>query len=818
MIRSLFTPTILFFSTVAYADGLVPQISPSQIQANITTDGNVNAPPESAQATLSPYFYVPTTGVDAEDFPLKKTEVEVDVTGIIADVNIRQIYKNTGEETIEAVYTFPMSTRAAVHDMQLTIGDRVIQAEVQRRDLARANYEKAKQEGKSASLLEQNRPNVFQMNVANILPGDEIIVDLQYTELLVPTEQTYEFMFPTVVGPRFSEGLAANAVDSDKWIANPYLQSGQPANGTVDIDVNIQAPFPVSTVRSPSHDVEVNYASTTEVDIDLINARQNQDFILRYQLAGERIASGLMTYEGDDENFFLAMIEPPANPSRSDILPREYVFIIDISGSMRGFPLEISKSIVREMLKTLRKDDYFNVLLFAGGSQVLSKGKSLPVNEENMNRVQSWLSSASGGGGTRLLPAMKKALELPQREGVSKTMAVITDGYVAVEQEAFGLIQKSLGDANLFTYGIGSSVNRHLIEGMARVGKGDAFVVTSKEHAYKEGARFANYVLNPVLTDIEIAFDGIEVYDVSPIEQPDVFASRPVVVFGKYKGKPTGKLTISGQQATGDYKQVLSFADASAGEENDALALLWARNRITELDDQGSFFRDSSKKDKVTELGLKYNLMTQYTSFVAIDKVKRANGIYESVNQPLEMPAGVPNSALPGQSARLKASGFGSSGAGGFSGGGLGGGYYSSGSVGSTGFGGRKARGRAKTGSYSSRKSFSIVQPDSSSVALGAIEKSLLDKVMARNRARLKYCYERELQKNPKLSGAITVKLTINKDGTVKAVSFVRNTLSKEGDKLSSCVQRQLKRLKFPAASGITIMRYPLKFSPAENK
>ena len=771
----------------------VQLITPEEIQANVTTSGNVYSKQGAPEKTLSPYFYVPSESASVESFPLKKTEVEVDVTGVIADVNIRQVYQNNGKDAIEAIYTFPMSTRAAVHDMQLTIGKRIIQAEVQTKKEARETYENAKKSGKSASLLEQKRPNVFQMNVANILPGDEIVVDLQYTELLVPVEQTYEFVFPTVVGPRFSNTLASNATEDESWIENPYLRQGDSGRATVDIDINIQAPFPVRLVKSPSHDVDIDYVNEKKVDIGLSNAPQNRDFVLQYRLAGEQISSGLMTYEGDEENFFMAMIEPPAKPTTEDVLPREYIFIVDISGSMSGFPLDISKGILNEMLENLREEDYFNVLLFAGGSLVLSPNQSIPVTEENIQLVQKWLSNLHGGGSTQLLLAMKTALQLPQREGVSRTMAVITDGYVSVERKAFDLIKNNLGDSNLFAYGIGSGVNRHLIEGMARTGKGEAFIVSSKTDAYEQGARFANYILNPVLTDIEFDFDGIEVYDVSPVEQPDVFAARPIVVYGKYKGKAKGSLTISGVRSDGEYQQTLSFTDASGGEENDALALLWARNKIAEFDDYKGLFNDTRGEQEVIQLGLQYNLMTQYTSFIAVDKIKRANGKYKVIKQPLEMPKNV------SETFASTSSGYGAK------------------SV-KRSRGSRSARAKSSKSSQIVLGSYGRVKypySSSDSIVTGSLNESLINKLVKRKLSPIRYCYQREAAKIPSLGGKITFKFVIEKDGVVSQVSVKKTTMPAEGGTaVSACIKKQLKTLKFPTGNSITIVSYPFSFSP----
>jgi len=800
----------------SYADPLssksqIPQISIADLKQYRDLESlNEKNAPKKKDSTLSPYFYIPSEDANKESFPLKDTNVDVTISGVIADVNIKQQYKNEGTSTIEAVYVFPLSTKAAVYSMTMTIGDRRIEAEVKRKDEARKEYELAKSQGRTASLLEQKRPNVFEMNVANILPGDDIVVDLRYTELLVPREQTYEFVFPTVVGPRFTTTPDTPQNSSENWSKNPYLEQGSSSPSKVSINVDINAPFPIKMAKSPSHQIDGEFSSKDEAHFSLPNAKQNKDFILQYKLAGEEVSSGLLTYEGQDENYFLAMIEPPAAPKTSDLLPREYIYIVDVSGSMRGFPLSVSKAIIGTMLNTMRPQDYFNILFFAGGNQVLSE-KSLPVTAENISTAQNWLSSQHGGGGTQLLPAMKRSLELPKTKGTSRTIAVVTDGYVTVEKETFELIKEKLGEANMFTYGIGSSVNRYIIEGMSRAGRGESFIVTSPDDALVEGTRFANYILNPILTDIDIQFDGIDAYDVSPLVQPDLFTSRPIIVYGKYKGKAKGSLTITGTTAGDQYTKELSFAKADKSRKHSALAQLWARNKIYELDDLNKIHPNNNRIEEVTELGLKYNLMTQYTSFVATDKVKRADGNYETVKQPSELPEGVGNFALPmgsldaGEGAR----GLGGLGAMGYGGGGTSSGL---GIIGTKGNQSTSGMGKAKEGVARKRSSSPLLAAESPTI-LGSLDKSLIDAVIKRNLNQIRYCYERELTKSPDLSGKIVVKFVVNADGTVSKATIDSTTMNSPA--VENCISRRFLRFRFPQpkGGGIVIIKYPFVFN-----
>jgi Ca-activated chloride channel homolog len=610
---------------------------------------------ESDDKTLSPYFVVKSDDPSVDQLPLLSTSADVNIAGVIADVKVTQVYKNDGKRPIEAIYVFPASTRAAVYGMKMTIGDRTLVADIRQRDQARKDYEAAKQAGKSASLLEQQRPNVFQMNVANIMPGDKIKVELSYTELLVPTDAVYEFAYPTVVGPRYSNKPAAGAKDNDKWVANPYQHQREQPLYTFDIKVNIAAGLPIQEMTCPSHKTNIGYDGANSATVNLDASEKsggNRDFILKYRLAGGKIQSGLLRYEGKDENFFLVMLQPPKRVESDAIPPREYIFIMDVSGSMNGYPIDISKKLLRDLITNLRPSDKFNLLLFAGGNSVLSE-KSLAANEENIQQALQMIDHEQGGGGTELLPALKRALALPRSEGTSRSVVIATDGYVDVEPEAFDVIRENLGKANMFAFGIGTSVNRLLIEGMAHVGMGEPFVIAKSEDAQAQADKFRAYIKSPVLTQIKADFDDFDAYDVEPLSIPDVLAERPIIVFGKYRlsglGEPTGSITISGRTAQGKYEESFDVASVPPVRTNSALRFLWARHRIQVLSDYNNLSPDDKRIKEVTDLGLKYSLLTQYTSFVAIDsRVRNKGGEQETVTQPLPLPEGVSDLAVGG--------------------------------------------------------------------------------------------------------------------------------------------------------------------------
>ncbi len=604
------------------------------------------------QKTESPYFFIKSNDPAVDQLPLKSTRVDVRVSGVIADVTVVQTYKNEGQRAIEAKYVFPGSTRAAVHGMNVRLADRLITAKIREKQQARIEYDAAKKEGRTAALLEQHLPNVFQMNVANILPGDDVKVELRYTELLVPTDGNYQFVFPTVVGPRYNSPQSSQA--NATWVAQPYLPKGQQTPSSADapafdIHVTLNTPIAVKEVRSSSHDINSfrEQGGTTVIGLKPgAEPANNRDFILDYRLAGDAIESGVMLYKGQDENFFLAMVEPPMAPPATAISPRDYIFVVDISGSMHGFPLDTAKTLLRELIGGLRPSDTFNVLLFSGSNRFLN-AHSVPASRANIEQAIRTIDQMGGGGGTELIPALKRVYAEPKAADVSRSVVVVTDGYVTVEREAFELVRNNLSKANVFSFGIGSSVNRHLMEGLARAGMGEPFIITQPGEAAAQAARFRKMIDAPVLTNVKLRFDGLDVYDVEPRNLPDLLAQRPVIVFGKWRGEAKGKLVLEGNAANGPL-QLSMDVNTSRGTDTAALRHLWARHRIASLSDQESLEGGDAFSKAITELGLKYSLLTQYTSFLAVDQVVRnlAPADSASVNQPSPLPQGVENTAL----------------------------------------------------------------------------------------------------------------------------------------------------------------------------
>ncbi|MBK9687557.1 MAG: VWA domain-containing protein [Saprospiraceae bacterium] len=482
------------------------------------------------------------------------------------------------------------------------------------------------------------------MNVANIMPNEIIEVEVKYTEYILPNDGVYSFIFPTTVGPRYNANGA-------KFASMPYLRPGNQGTASFDLSVDLFSSVPVSQLSCPSHKTRVLKINDSQYSVSLstdeIN-RANKDFTLDYVLKGSTISSGIQLYNHGDEQFFMAMIQPPKRVMLDEIPAREYIFVVDVSGSMNGFPLEVSKNLLKNLIARLRSSDYFNVVLFAGGSASMSPF-SLPATSENVDRALALINEQNGGGSTDLLSALNKCMALPRpTSNLSRSVVLVTDGYITVEKEAIAIIKEHLNECNVFTFGIGSSVNHYLINSLAQVGGGEPFVVTNEEKADSIANQFRKYIQTPVLSNVSVKFNGMQVYDLIYEKIPDVMGERPIIISGKYTGKPVGNMTISGQTGNGVFEKTVYVAPHLISSDFSALRYLWAREKIKLSDDFSDGNHGPEHISKITNLGLKYNLLTAYTSFVAIDQKEIVNpgGESDLTHQPNLLPDGVSELAI----------------------------------------------------------------------------------------------------------------------------------------------------------------------------
>ncbi len=610
---------------------------------------------------------VVTAKKDKVEVPLAHTSVKADIAGFVARVTVTQTFVNPFKEPIEAVYVFPLPHKAAVDDMTMKIGSRVIKGVIKKRDEAKKIYDDARKAGKTASLLEQERPNIFTQSVANILPGDAIEVRISYVETLKYEKGEYEFVFPMVVGPRYIPGERIIGKEGGGWapdtnrvpdasrITPPVLKPGERSGHDIDVTVSIDGAVPFTNLRSPSHMISVKQGTPSKavVKLDPRDTIPNKDLILRYNVLGKAPAFGSAIYSDGKEGYFLLILTPKEKYGKEEILPREILFIIDSSGSQSGDPLAKSKELMKRALYGLRPDDTFQIFNFNDTVTSMADG---PVGATAANIVDArkFIDQIRCTGGTRMVPVIQAALNWPADPKRLRLVVMATDGYVGNEGEVLGEIRDNLGDARLFMFGVGSSTNRYLIDRMAEEGRGFSMIVRQDEPTDKVIETFHRRMDTPVLRDLKIDWQGLAVRDVYPARVPDLYAGQPVVLLGRFTKPGSGTVRLQGTQGSGAvvYSHKVTFPAGKTGP--DQIASLWARTAIEKMMNQREADRSKSQalEKEVTNLALAYRLMTQFTSFVAVEEqIRNIDGKPRTVQVPVEMPEGVSHEGVFGEAA-----------------------------------------------------------------------------------------------------------------------------------------------------------------------
>ena len=579
--------------------------------------------------------------------PLKHTNVKAEISGSISRVVVTQQFENPFTERIEAVYTFPLPQNAAVDDMTMMVGDRTIRGKIMPREQAQAVYEGAKARGYTASLLDQERPNIFTQSVANILPGNQITITISYVETLRYEDGTYEFVFPMVVGPRY----IPRGVPDAARIAPPMAER---SGHDISVEVDLDAGLIVDKIEAKTHPVHVERPGPTHARVRLQGGGTipNKDFILRYDVAGKTIQDAVLTHRSDKGGFFTLMLQPPERIGVDDVTPKELVFVLDTSGSMAGFPIEKAKETMSLALDNLYPDDTFNLITFSGDTRVLFE-QPVRATKSNLRRAQQFLAASSGYGGTEMMSAIKAALEPSDKQSHVRIVCFMTDGFVGNDTQIIAEVQK-YKNARVFAFGVGSSVNRFLLDNMATAGGGEVEYVGLQDDGSAAAKRFHQRVRNPLLTDISIDWGELPVADVYPKRIPDLFGAKPVYLTGRYTAPGSGTIKLKGNMAGNPFTREIQVTLPETMALHDVLAPLWARTRIDSLmseDYLGALngrMRDELK-NTITQLGIEFRLMTQFTSFVAVEEISVADGgTLRRIDVPVDVPEGMDRDIVRG--------------------------------------------------------------------------------------------------------------------------------------------------------------------------
>ncbi len=755
--------------------------------------------------------------------PLKHTRVEITVAGAIASARVRQRFENPYPQKIEATYLFPLPTGAAVRRFSLTSGARRIRGRLLPRGEARAVFRRARDEGKVAALLEQERPNLFVQTIANLEPGKPVEVELEYVQALRHDDLAgHELVFPMVVGPRFvPRGSKAGAKES-ALLSPPVLTPELRSSHEIDLRVRIEAAVPIESLRSPSHELRVARRGPRSVEVSLASSDRipNKDFVLRYGLAGGESRGGILTHASGDERLLLMTLQPPtpAAAARAPATPRELILLLDTSSSMTGAPLAQGKALCRELLSQLGPGDTFQLVRFE--ERVASLGdRMIAGSPANVALALRWLESLRARGGTLVGQGLAHALSLPHDPARLRILVLLSDGYIGNEQEVLREARRRLGAARIFVFGIGTATNRYLLEELAELGRGELQVVRPDEVAALAALRFRKRITRPLLTDLSLEVRGLAVSGLSPARLPDLFAGQPLQLLGRFRGAGSGEAILRGRSAGQPIAIRMPFKVPAGDHGAEGVSLAWARTRIAE-EERGLLVPGADPaaiRRRVTELSLRHGLLTRYTSFVAVDEDSRTIGDALKVMVPVERPDGLlraigsAGSSYGVGGVALKGTGYG--------GGGVGYGTIGLGSLATIG----KAAGGTIGSSYGRatlgyRAASAPLVTAGVAIVTGSLDKEILRRVIRSHVNEVRYCYERELGSRPTLAGRVTVTFTIAPNGAVVSSTISHSSLGAPA--VESCIATAVRRWSFPSVpgGGIVIVSYPYVLRPSPER
>ena len=562
--------------------------------------------------------------------PVLATEVELRVTGMVVRAVVRQHFTNPSGEWAEGVYVFPLPEDAAVDHLKMRVGDRVIEGVVQERMAAKTTYEAAKKQGQRASLVEQERPNVFTTSVANIPPGAAIEVEIQYQQAARYDAGRFGLRFPMVVGPRYIPGVPIAGTSGTGWapdtdavpdasrITPPVAHPSRGPINPVTLRVELDPGVPLAAVESPSHAIHTKPLSggRWEIELQQGSVPADRDFELAWTpVPGTAPTTAVLTEQKADELFALLMVLPPVMPVSRDRLPREVVFVLDHSGSMAGASIEQAKAALKLALGRLQPTDSFNVIRFNHRTDGVF-ARSEPASRPRLAEAERYVDAIRADGGTEMLPALLRALDGGEHADRLRQVIFLTDGAVGNEERLFQAIRERLGDSRLFTIGIGSAPNSHFMREAARLGRGTFTYIGNPTEVQQKMTALFHKLESPVLADVRLELPGAAEFEILPGLIPDLYVGEPIVVAVRARGLPS-EAVVRGRFGTTPWESRVSLHQAGPGA---GLSVHWARAKIAALlDRQRAAAPDDDVRLAVIDMALRHHLVSAHTSLVAVD-------------------------------------------------------------------------------------------------------------------------------------------------------------------------------------------------------
>ena len=560
------------------------------------------------------------------------TDVAMTVSGLVARVSVRQEFRNDGDEWTEGVYVFPLPDKAAVDRMRLHIGERYIEGEIREKEQAKKDYERARNEGRKASLVEQERPNLFTTSVANIAPGERVVVEIEYLEDLRYDNGTFSIRFPMTLTPRYIPGSPVPDRQGSGWSADttrvgdasritpPHVTASQ--DHRISLRANIDAGMPLEIVASRYHPVEVSEdrgrytVSLAGNDVPL-----DHDFELLWRPVASAVPRAMVFREtiAGQPHYLLMVIPPDVEKHAGLTMPRELIFIVDTSGSMHGASIAQAKQALTRAIDDLGPADRFNVIEFNSSARALYH-QSVAADAANLAHARRFVNGLEANGGTEMRPALRLALDAPGSEAYLRQIVFITDGSVGNEDELYAMIESQLGNARLFTVGIGSAPNSWFMRKAAELGRGTFVVISALHEVGEKMERLFDKLGSPQVTNINVSWPGGAVTEAYPEIVPDLYLGEPVTVRARASAafQPGSVVRVSGDSAGGAWNRDLPLASDG---EHPGIGALWARAKIAALHDEQRRGADPEATRKaVVDTAIAHHLVSRHTSLVAIDK------------------------------------------------------------------------------------------------------------------------------------------------------------------------------------------------------
>jgi Ca-activated chloride channel family protein len=596
------------------------------------------------------------------------TEVEILVSGLVARTWVTQRFVNDGQEWVEGVYVFPLPEMAAVDRMALQVGERRIEGRIQERAQAKRTYQAARSQGRTASLLEQERPNLFTTSVANIGPGEPVEVTIEYQQTLAYESGGFELRFPMTLTARYVPGAPGGeeplpperltAPGGTGWakatdlapdaarITPPLLPPGTSRLNPLRLHLELDSGFPLDTITSPSHALETNPLEGFRHEVWLDDVPADRDFVLRWApKPGHEPRAAIFSEERHGDHYALLMVLPPQTEQAAPPLPREAILVIDTSGSMGGASIQQARAALHLALDRLGPDDTFNVIAFSDAPRALFDA-SQSADPRTLRRAHDFVSRLEAGGGTEMGAALERALSGAAPEGTRLRQVVfITDGSIGNEAGLFTAIQQRLGRSRLFMVGIGSAPNSYFLSRAAGFGRGTATTIGDLAEVRERMEGLFRKIENPVLSDLEIHWnDEVEMW---PERVPDLYAGEPVLVTTKLR-RFVGEVRLTGRRGGRPFEVALPLTPG-AGESG--IHKLWARRKIAHWMAQGTAGLPAERvREEVLSVALEHELVSKFTSLVAVDVTPR-RPLHERLASgavPNHGPAGFDPNLVPG--------------------------------------------------------------------------------------------------------------------------------------------------------------------------